>query len=182
MKIYTKTGDSGKTSLLCGKRVDKYDDRIEAYGTVDELIAWIGLLRDQEIDPGIAGFLIRVQDRLMICASILATECENCMARVPSMKDEYVIEIEHEIDRMEEELEPLSSFILTGGHTVVSWCHIARNVCRRAERNVLKLSSIYPVDTIIIRYINRLSDYLFVLSRKLGRDFDIDEIPWKPEL
>jgi cob(I)alamin adenosyltransferase len=182
MKIYTKSGDSGKTSLLCGKRVDKYDDRIEAYGTVDELISWVGLLRDQEIDPGIARFLIGVQDRLMICASILATECDQCKARVPLMKNEYVTEVENEIDRMETELEPLRSFILTGGHPVVSWCHIARNVCRRAERRVLKLSTIYPVDDIIVRYINRLSDYLFVLSRKLGRDFDIKEIQWKPEL
>ncbi len=182
MKIYTKTGDSGKTSLVCGTRVNKYDDRIEAYGTVDELISWMGLLRDQKIAPGIAELLLKVQDRLMICASILATDCEDCKVRVPSMKDEYITDLEHAIDRMEEELDPLNSFILTGGHPVVSYCHIARNVCRRAERRVLKLSADYPVDSIIVRYLNRLSDYLFVLSRKLGKDFAIVEIPWKPEL
>jgi cob(I)alamin adenosyltransferase len=182
MKIYTRTGDSGTTSLICGKRVSKHDIRLEAYGTVDELISWIGLLRDQEIDPEIVRFLIQVQDRLMISASILAADCDNCRARIPSLKEEDIKDIENEIDRMEEELVPLHSFILPGGHTIVSWCHIARNVCRRAERNVLKLSAGNSVDKDVIKYLNRLSDYLFVLSRKLGKELKINEIPWKPEL
>lgn len=182
MKIYTKTGDSGTTSLIGGKRVPKHDARIEAYGTVDELIAWIGLIRDQEIDPAVSQMLIQVQDRLMTCASILAADCDDCKVRIPAMNEEDITALELAIDLMDEELEPLNSFILPGGHTVVSWCHISRNVCRRAERNVLRLSGNYPVDNLVIMYLNRLSDYLFVLSRKLSKDFKAGEIPWKPGL
>lgn len=182
MKIYTKTGDSGTTSLICGKRVSKSDSRIEAYGTVDELISWIGLIRDQEIDRGIAELLLRVQDRLMTCASILASDCEKCKSRIPRLREGDIEDIEAAIDKMEGELKPLTSFILPGGHTIVSWCHISRNVCRRAERRVLLLSEVSPVDNLVVKYLNRLSDYLFVLSRRLGKDLNINEIPWKPEL
>lgn len=182
MKIYTKTGDSGTTSLIGGKRVSKHDTRIEAYGTVDELISWIGLIRDQEIDPAVARMLIQVQDRLMTCASILAADCDDCKVRLPSMKDDDIIALERAIDLMDKEIEPLTSFILPGGNTVVSWCHISRSVCRRAERIVLRLSDKYPVDNLVIIYLNRLSDYLFVLSRKLSKDFNSEEIPWKPGL
>jgi cob(I)alamin adenosyltransferase len=178
MKIYTKTGDSGTTSLICGKRVSKHDVRVEAYGTVDELISWTGLIRDQEIDPAISQFLLKIQDRLMVCAAILAADCNNCKTGMPTLREEDINDLELAIDKMEDELEPLKSFILPGGHTVVSWCHISRNVCRRAERNVLKISADYPVDNLVVKYLNRLSDYLFVLSRKLGKDFKIVEIPW----
>lgn len=182
MKIYTKTGDSGTTSLIGGKRVPKHDARIEAYGTVDELVSWIGLIRDQKIDPAVAQMLIQVQDRLMTCASILAADCDDCKVRLPSMKDDDITALELAIDLMDKELEPLTSFILPGGNTVVSWCHISRNVCRRAERNVLRLSDKFPVDNLVVIYLNRLSDYLFVLSRKLSKDFNAGEIPWKPGL
>jgi cob(I)alamin adenosyltransferase len=182
MKIYTKTGDTGTTSLIGGKRVPKYDIRIEAYGTVDELISWIGLIRDQEIDEGIQNSLTSIQDRLMTCASILAADCEDCLVKLPSLSEDDVVVLEKLIDKMETELKPLNSFILPGGHTIVSWCHIARNVCRRAERNILKLSVDFFVEENVIKYINRLSDYLFVLSRKLGKDLNAVEIPWVPEL
>ncbi len=182
MKIYTKTGDTGTTSLLGGKRVPKYDLRIEAYGTVDELISWTGLIRDQHIDKNTVELLIEVQDRLMTCASILAVDCDGCNLRIPSLKEEDIQLLETAIDSMEDSLEPLSSFILPGGHTVVSYVHIARNVCRRAERNVLKLSAEFSVDELVIKYLNRLSDYFFVLSRKLGKDFKAVEIPWNPRL
>ena len=182
MKIYTKTGDSGTTSLIGGKRVPKYDLRIEAYGTVDELISWTGLIRDQDIDKNAVELLIEVQDRLMTCASILAADCDDCKAGIPSLQEEDIILLENAIDLMEGSLEPLSSFILPGGHTAVSYVHIARNVCRRAERNVLKLSVEFSVDELVIKYLNRLSDYFFVLSRKLGKDFNAVEIPWSPRL
>lgn len=182
MKIYTKTGDSGKTSLVGGSRVPKSDIRIEAYGTVDELISWIGLLRDQDIGGSITDSLLEIQDRLMTCASILASDCENPGILLPVIEEKDINKLENLIDEMEEELEPLSNFILPGGHTWVSWCHIARNVCRRAERNTLKLSESFSVDVLVVKYLNRLSDYLFVLSRKLGRDLGAKEIPWKPGL
>ncbi|MGF1584378.1 MAG: cob(I)yrinic acid a,c-diamide adenosyltransferase [Bacteroidales bacterium] len=182
MKIYTKTGDTGDTSLIGGRRVPKYDNRIEAYGTVDELISWIGLIRDQDIDPSVVETMLVIQDKLMVCASILAADCEDCPARIPELKDSDTEFLEQSIDRMETELQPLSSFILPGGHTIVSWCHIARSVCRRAERNTLKLSVEFTVEPNVVRYLNRLSDYLFVLSRKLGKDFNAVEIPWKPGL
>lgn len=182
MKIYTRTGDSGTTALIGGKRVPKYDMRIEAYGTVDELISWTGLIRDQDIDENLIEFLISVQDRLMTCASILAVDCDDCDVSIPELREEDVNSLELAIDKMEEETEPLSSFILPGGHPVVSFCHIARNVCRRAERNVLRLSSDVSTDSVVIKYLNRLSDFFFVLSRKLGKDFKIVEIPWSPKL
>lgn len=182
MKIYTKTGDSGTTALIGGKRVPKYDMRIEAYGTVDELIAFTGLIRDQDIDTKIAELLVEIQDRLMTCASILAADCDDCKSRIPPMHEDDITVIEHAIDNMEDELEPLSSFILPGGHPVVSFCHITRNICRRAERNVLRLSAEFPVDELVIKYLNRLSDYFFVLSRKLANDLKASEITWNPRL
>lgn len=160
----------------------KYDNRIEAYGTVDELISWIGLIRDQDIDPSVVESMLVIQDKLMVCASILAADCEDCPTKIPALKDSDTEFLEQLIDGMETELQPLSSFILPGGHTIVSWCHIARSVCRRAERNTLKLSVEFSVEPNVIRYLNRLSDYLFVLSRKLGKDFKAIEIPWKPGL
>lgn len=182
MKVYTRTGDKGETSLIGGTRVPKYHARIEAYGTVDELIAYIALIRDQEIEPGIKKILIGIQDRLMTCAAILAADCENCEVSLPEMKQEDVVFLEKEIDRMEKELPPLRSFLLPGGHPTVSYCHIARTVCRRAERTALKLGSDISESEILFKYLNRLADYLFVLSRKLSKDLDVIETQWNPQV
>ncbi len=182
MKIYTKTGDRGKTSLIGGKRVPKYHPRIEAYGTIDELISYIGLIRDQQIDEKSITTLIEIQDRLMTCASILAADCDDCNIKIPKIYTTDIEFLESEMDRMDEELPPLTSFILPGGHTVVSCCHIARTVCRRAERIVTQVSDDMFVPEEVTKYINRLSDYLFMLSRKLGKDFKIFEITWQPRL
>ncbi len=182
MKIYTKTGDKGTTSLIGGTRVPKYHERIEAYGTVDELIAYIGLIRDQKIEEAIKNNLIEIQDRLMTCASILATDCDNCDVKIPELYDSDIEFLEKAIDKMEQQLPPLRSFILPGGHTTVSFCHIARNVCRRAERFAIKVSDQYKNSEMVIQYLNRLSDFLFVLSRKLSLDLYAEEIPWKPRV
>ncbi len=182
MKIYTKTGDKGKTSLIGGSRVPKYHPRIEAYGTIDELMSYIGLIRDQAIDQKSKATLIEIQDRLMTCASILASDCDDSNIKLPTILNTDIEYLETEIDMMEKELPPLSSFVLPGGHTTVSHCHIARTICRRAERIVIQLSENTNVPEQIIRYINRLSDYMFVLSRKLGKDLNIFEIPWQPRL
>lgn len=182
MKIYTKTGDAGTTALIGGTRVPKFHIRIEAYGTVDELISFTGLLRDQEINVHHKQFLVGIQDRLMACASILATDCENCDVKIPSITEEHVVDIEKEIDRMEEGLKPLTSFILPGGHPAVSICHVIRTICRRAERKTLYLSTEHAVDQLVIKYLNRLSDYFFVLARKLTDELSVEEIPWKPNL
>jgi cob(I)alamin adenosyltransferase len=178
MKIYTKTGDKGQTSLIGGKRVSKSHERIEAYGTVDELLSYIGLLRDYTTETAQKEFLIGVQDRLMICAAILAADCEDCEYKIPEILDTDIKELEMEMDRMEAELEPISSFVLPGGHAAVSHCHVARTICRRAERGVVRLSEKFFVPEKVVKYINRLSDYLFVLSRKITKDLNIEEIPW----
>jgi len=182
MKIYTKTGDKGMTSLIGGKRVPKFNLRIEAYGTVDELISYVGLIRDQDISPSIKSNLVKIQEHLMVAAAILATDCDDCEIKIPELKETYITFLEKEIDDMETELEPLRSFIIPGGHTIVSYCHIARTICRRAERISMELSDKFNVPEVVLKYINRLSDYLFVLARKLGKDLNIIEIPWLPQL
>lgn len=169
------------TSLIGGKRVPKYNMRIEAYGTVDELISYIGLLRDHHESLNYHKDLISIQDHLMVCASLLAADCEDCMDKLPSLKKEHITFLENGIDEMEHELPSLKSFILPGGHPVVSFCHIARNVCRRAERESLKVSEDTEIDKNVLMYLNRLSDYLFVLARKLSYDMNVKEIPWQPE-
>ena len=179
IKIYTKTGDRGQTSLIGGKRVPKYDQRIEAYGTVDELNSYIGLLRDLHIDPHSREILMEIQDRLFTAESLLAAENPADFPSLPRLNERDVTLLEQEIDSMNEHLPPLNSFILPGGHPVISHCHIARCICRRAERLIIKLDHVHPVDPVIIKYINRLSDYLFVLSRKFGRDFNVVETHWK---
>lgn len=178
-KIYTKTGDKGETSLIGGTRVPKYHERIEAYGTIDELISYIGLLRDQKIDKHLINALIEIQDRLMTCASIIATDCENCKVKIPEVYETDIEFLEKEIDKMEAELPPLSSFILPGGHQTVSFCHIARNICRRSERLAIKVKDQFKHSEKVIQYLNRLSDYLFVLSRRLSIDLNAKEIAWK---
>ncbi len=181
MKIYTKTGDTGNTSLIGGKRVPKFHERIEAYGTVDELISHIALLRDQLTDIYFKEKLLFIQDRLMTCATILATDCEGCNLKLPVLKDSDIEQLEMEIDEMEKQLEPLHSFILPGGHPFVSQAHVCRTVCRRAERHALALSRNFKVDSLVIKFLNRLSDYLFVTARLLSKSLNAKEIPWKPK-
>ncbi|WP_304517688.1 cob(I)yrinic acid a,c-diamide adenosyltransferase [Cecembia rubra] len=182
MKIYTKTGDTGKTSLLGGSRVSKADLRIDAYGTVDELNSYIGLLRDQEINQKREGLLKEIQDRLFTIGAALATEPGKEKVKRPDLHNEDLELLEKEIDAMESQLPPLRHFILPGGHQVVSFCHIARTVCRRTERCVIDLMEIEHVDEIIVKYLNRLSDYLFVLGRLVAQELKVEEVTWKPRM
>lgn len=182
-KIYTKTGDKGQTSLIGGTRVQKYHPRIEAYGTIDELKSYIGLIRDHDIPLPTADLLKEIQDRLFTIESQLAYDPDTKLARpLPSIEEEDITLLEKEIDIMNESLEPLSSFILPGGHVIVSHCHVARCICRRAERIVIRLSELHHVDELNIKYLNRLSDFLFVLARKIAKDLNAPESPWKPRV
>ncbi|MFA4852469.1 MAG: cob(I)yrinic acid a,c-diamide adenosyltransferase [Bacteroidales bacterium] len=181
-KIYTKTGDAGETSLIGGSRVPKHHIRIEAYGTVDELNSYIGLIRDQQINQHYKDVLLEIQNKLFIAESLLASEKEEITKSLPGIKTEDISLLENEIDSMNKSLPELHSFILPGGHTTVSYCHIARCVCRRAERIVTSLSQNHPVDEIILKYLNRLSDYLFVLARKIAADNNTPEIHWKARI
>jgi len=177
MKIYTKTGDKGETSLFGGRRLPKSDIRIEAYGTVDELNSYIGLVRDSISDKSTRQLLKSVQDNLFTIGSHLATET-SVSPYVPEIKDAHIQPLEQAMDEMDAELPKLKNFILPGGHTTVSFCHIARTVCRRAERRVVALNTDADVPQPITQYLNRLSDYLFVLARKLTQDLDAEEVTW----
>lgn len=180
MKIYTKTGDKGTTSLFGGKRVHKSNLRIEAYGTVDELNSYVGLLADQDANKKRESFLREIQERLFTVGASLAADPEKDSLIKPDLLDEDLLKIEAEIDNMDKNLPPLKNFILPGGHTTVSFAHIARVVCRRAERNVVALAIDEPVEDLVIQYLNRLSDYFFTLSRMLSKELNADEIPWTP--
>jgi len=182
MKIYTRTGDAGQTSLLGGTRVPKHHLRIEAYGTLDELNSHIGFVRDQGLSDDSTAQLIEIQDRIFTLGSHLASDPEKGKAKIPDLKPEDIEFLELAIDAMNEQLPEMRHFILPGGHPAVSACHIARCVCRRAERLIVHLSEISPVEASVIQYINRLSDYLFVLSRKISSDFNANETPWKPRM
>jgi cob(I)alamin adenosyltransferase len=182
MKIYTKTGDEGETSLFGGKRVPKHHIRIEAYGTVDELNSYIGLIRDQDLAADIKNMLLEVQDRLFTLGSILASEPGNDKIKVPELSAEDITLLEQEIDRMNQNIPEMRSFVLPGGHTTVSFCHITRCVCRRAERLISHLAELEDVDQLALPYLNRLSDYLFVLARKIVVDKAVEEVPWKPRM
>ncbi len=182
MKIYSKTGDKGKTSLIGGTRVSKSDDRLEAYGTIDELMAWTGLIRDQLDNDQFKATLLEILDRLMTTSSLLATAPGQAPTGLPKLIPDDVKFIERAIDEMEIGLPSLHSFLLPGGHILVSHCHIARTVCRRAERAIIRLSENFNVDELIIRFLNRLSDYYFTLSRRLSSDLQSDELIWTPRL
>ncbi len=182
MKIYTKTGDKGQTSLIGGTRVSKTELRIEAYGTVDELNSYVGLVRDQAVNNDRKDILKEIQDRLFTIGSILASEPEQTKKRIPDLHESDIELLEKEMDRMDESLEPMRFFILPGGHQSVSFGHLARTVCRRAERIVVRLSQETEVNDLVIRYLNRLSDYLFVLCRIMIKDLNIEEISWKPRI
>lgn len=183
-KIYTKTGDKGETSLFGGARVSKSHIRVEAYGTLDELNSYIGLLSDLIDTPQYKQVLKAVQDRLFTIGSMLASDPSKNMI-TPDVKIEDIQLLENEIDTMDSELPPLKNFILPGGHSTVSFCNIARTVCRRAERLVIALDLIEKeegrvVDPLSIQYLNRLSDYLFILGRKIAKDLGVEEIAWRP--
>lgn len=188
MKIYTKTGDKGKTSLFGGTRVPKYHLRIEAYGTIDELNANIGLIRDQQIDEHSSNVLLKIQNELFTLGAMLATPPEKEVLKsgkerlnIEKINNEKISMLESEMDTMNEVLPPMTHFVLPGGHPTVSYCHIARCICRRAERITTQLSDESEVNPQILMYLNRLSDYLFVLARKLTLDTKAEEIRWIPE-
>jgi cob(I)alamin adenosyltransferase len=178
MKIYTRTGDDGTTSLSGGRRVPKFYIRVEAYGSVDELISWIGMLRSYPENKKRSKFLIQIQNNLMICAAVLSSDKEAGESTKIKPVMEWIPILENEIDEMEQSLPPLENFIIPGGNQIVSCCHIARCVCRRAERAVLKLNETEKTPDLINKYLNRLSDYLFILSRKLSFELDNEEIKW----
>ncbi len=180
MKVYTKTGDKGTTALIGGKRVSKHHYRLEAYGTVDELMAYIGLLYDQLERKEDKEFFIKIQDRLMTCASILAADCDDCEISLPQINESDIHLLEESIDKMDKTLPQLSYFILPGGHTTVSFCHIARTVCRRCERLSIRVNEEDGKCDFVVKYLNRLSNYLFVLGRKLNKDLNVEEISWIP--
>lgn len=182
MKIYTKTGDKGLTSLIGGTRVAKHHIRIESYGTVDELNSYIGLIGCQEIDPHHQTILKEIQDRLFTVGASLAADPEKSKMKIPDLLDEDIALLETEIDQMNEVLPELKHFILPGGNTTVSYCHIARCVCRRAERLTVALSESSFVDSKVTVYLNRLSDYLFILGRKLAYDAKAVENIWLPRV
>ena len=182
MKIYTKTGDKGQTSLIGGTRVPKHHLRIESYGTVDELNSYIGLIRDQQVSEYQQNLLKEIQDRLFTIGSALASDPVKSKMKIPDLHQEDIELLEKEIDTMTAELPELRHFILPGGSYAVSFCHLARCVCRRAERICVHLSEDSFVDEKVMVYLNRLSDYLFVLSRKLCFDNQIEENKWIPRI
>lgn len=182
MKVYTKKGDQGTTGLIGGTRILKSSLRIEAYGTTDELNSHVGLLRDTIQNEELVEQLLEVQDRLFTLGSHLAADPVKSKMTLPDITITDVEALEQWMDKMDEELEPMRFFVLPGGHQIVSFCHIARCVCRRAERIVVDLNQSEPVEPIILKYLNRLSDYLFVLSRKLTKDLNASEKPWVPRV
>jgi cob(I)alamin adenosyltransferase len=181
MKVYTKKGDEGKTGLIGGTRVPKFDLRIDAYGTVDELNSYMGLLRDTSIEDRYKEEIIFIQDRLFTLGSWLASDPEKSKMTLPEIRQTDIEKLESSIDFMDEALEPMKFFVLPGGHQNVSFCHIARCVCRRAERLVVELNENSPQNPIILAFLNRLSDYLFVYGRYLSVKLGAEEIPWKPD-
>ncbi|MCB0425298.1 MAG: cob(I)yrinic acid a,c-diamide adenosyltransferase [Flavobacteriaceae bacterium] len=188
MKIYTKTGDEGTTGLFGGTRVPKHHIRIESYGTVDELNSYIGLLRDQEIEAHYKTVLETIQNNLFTVGAILATDPEKAVLKsgkerldIERLEPSDVTLLEEEIDTMNEALPPMTHFVLPGGHQTVSFCHITRCVCRRAERLATALHDISPIDSLVLIYLNRLSDYFFVLARKLTLDLRANEVAWIPK-
>jgi cob(I)alamin adenosyltransferase len=188
MKIYTKTGDKGTTALFGGTRVPKSHIRIDAYGTVDELNSYIGLVKDTYPNAHAKQLLNRIQDRLFTVGAILATDPEKAKLKngkdrltIPKITKEDIEQLETEMDNMNEALPPMTHFILPGGHPSVSNCHITRCVCRRAERLATALYNLEPFEDEVLQYLNRLSDYLFVLARQISKDVDAEEVKWIPQ-
>ncbi len=182
MKIYTKTGDKGTTALVGGTRLSKAHNRIEAYGTVDELNSYIGLLADQPVNEKRKALLKEIQDRLFTVGSHLASEADQSKRILPDLKEEDLLLLENEMDIISAQVPPLRFFILPGGHQSISFGHVARTVCRRAERAAIRLQETEEVESIVIRYLNRLSDYIFMLCRQMAFELQIEEISWKPRV
>lgn len=180
--IYTKGGDKGETSLIGGDRVPKYHPRIEAYGSVDELMAHTSMLRDLVDDPSLKEDLLTILDIQMATASILAAGCDDCLEKLPGIGEKQVEFLERRIDEMDALLETLKSFVIPGGHPSVSQAHIARTVCRRTERAILRAMQEISVDEVVVRFYNRLSDYFFVVSRKIASQMGIEQMQWKSML
>lgn len=181
MKIYTKKGDTGETSLIGGVRVKKSNVRIHAYGTVDELNSVVGLVRDSITNKETIDQLLEIQDRLFVIGSQLASAPDSKM-KLPAISSSDIQNLETYIDKMNDDLPELTSFILPGGDLSVSYSHLARTVCRRAERWVIEVDEVEKVDPVIIEYLNRLSDYFFMLGRKISLDNNANEIIWKPRI
>jgi len=179
MKIYTKKGDKGKTSLIGGQRVLKYDDRVEAYGTIDELKSYIGLIREMASEDCVKAKLLKIQERLFVAESRVACDSEEALAKMPNLIDQDIHYLESEIDRMNKALPELNYFILPGGSVLAAHTHIARTICRRAERATLKAFSKDLSDEMVLKYLNRLSDFLFVLARYLAQKAGHGDVIWK---
>jgi cob(I)alamin adenosyltransferase len=179
-KIYTKTGDQGQTSLIGGRRVSKAHIRIESYGTVDELNSYIGLIKDHLHLKDPKATLYHIQDRLFTIGAVLASDSETSKMKIPDLLESDLELLEKQMDLMDETLPTLKNFVLPGGNLTASHCHVARCICRRAERLVVHLAEEAEVPEIIIRYLNRLSDYLFILSRFIVNEAGAEEIPWRP--
>lgn len=180
MKVYTKTGDKGETSLLGGTRVPKHHLRIECYGTVDELNSWVGLVRAGFTEPKTQLLLDKIQNNLFVAGSQLATDPAKTNVKIPELKESDINDLEQGIDAMDKVLPPLKNFVLPGGSVEIANTHLARCVCRRAERLATQLSYNEAVNPIVLKYLNRLSDYFFVLSRFIAHTNKVNEIPWKP--
>ena len=180
MKIYTKTGDTGTTSLVGGTRVPKYSLRLETYGAVDELTAFLGQLHDSpEVKPAVKSLLVNIISRLMDCSAIYASE-ESVQSKVPQITESEIARLESEIDAIYAQIEPLRAFVLPCGHSVLSLCHVCRTVCRRAERAAVRLAQEVELPPLTNKYLNRLSDYLFALSQQLAKELKIEQIKWQP--
>lgn len=178
LKIYTRKGDLGETSLLGGKRVSKADPRIDIYGTIDELNSFTGLIRDFAIEADIRKALFEIQCTLFVAEALMACPTQNESAGLPAIAASDTDFLEMEIDRMSENLLPLSNFILPGGHPLISYCHVARTVCRRAERLAVALPPTREDEKMVVKYLNRLSDYFFILARYIARELKVEEVKW----
>jgi cob(I)alamin adenosyltransferase len=178
MRVYTRTGDKGETSLASGTRIPKDHPRLEAYGTIDELNAHLGIIQSDVPDPLEKKRLTAIQNRVFVVSSNLAVDDPIFLERLPKILEEDVTDLEHAMDRMLDLMPPLKNFILPAGHALVAQCHVARTVCRRAERMMIKVGHEVEVDPLLIRYVNRLSDYLFVLARKTSYDLGVGETLW----
>lgn len=181
MRVYTRTGDAGKTSLASGTRVPKYHERLEAYGTVDELNSLVGWVESQVVDLQIKRILNKVQNRLFTISSNLAMDKDEFRATLPKITEDDITELEQDMDRMLDLLPELKNFILPGGHQAVAACHIARTVCRRTERLMVKLAELIRIEDTHMKFVNRLSDYLFVAARKTADDIGLADKIWYPD-